>query len=51
MCAYVCEINDSNEKREEGKELKLFCYYKVPTVLMKYMASFEGEFLITTRES
>ena len=32
MCAYVCEINDSNEKREEGKELKLFCYYNVPHI-------------------
>lgn len=33
------------KKREEWEGIKIILsYYKVPTVLMKYMVSFEGEF-------
>ena len=35
ICLYISEMNDSNSKSDVRKELGLFCYYKVFTVLMK----------------
>ena len=34
-CAYLCEINDSSNTRNENEELGLFCYYKLFTPPLK----------------
>ena len=35
-CAYLCEIKDSSNTRNENEELGLFCYYKLLTLPLKW---------------
>lgn len=36
MNVSICEMNDSNDKRYWRKELRLFCYYKILILSVKW---------------
>ena len=41
-CLCVTDMNDSNNAKNIREEMGLFCYYKVLTLLVKLIVSFES---------